>query len=66
MGRIERFILWAGTLHASDQLLFLGSILFGVLALMSGMMTENYVFILIGVVWVVGGPLVVRIGANRK
>jgi len=66
MRRVERFIIWAGTLHASYQFLFLGSILFGFLALMSGMMTENMVFVIIGIGWIVAGPIVVWIGSSRE
>lgn len=66
MGRVERFILWAGTLDAPYQLFLLASILVGFLALLTGMMTENLVFVVLGVGWILVGPVVVRIGASSE
>ena len=66
MGRVARFFVWAGTLHASYQVFLLGSILIGVLALLSGMMTENLVFVMIGIGWILVGPIVVWISERNE
>lgn len=66
MGRIERFFVWAGSLHATYQILLLASILVGTLALLTGMMSENMVFVGLGVGWLLIGPVVIYIAASNE
>ena len=56
---MESYLRWYVELEIFYKILIIASLLIGSLAFFTGVGTQNPVFMLIGGLWLVGGPLVV-------
>lgn len=56
---MESYLRWYVELETFYKILIIASLLIGSLALLTGVGTQNPVFILVGAFWLVGGPLVI-------
>lgn len=52
---MEKYLWWYADLDRFYQLLFQASILVGLLAVLTGLGTQNPVFLGVGLLWVAGG-----------
>ena len=63
---MSRYLLWYANLHKFYRIILLAAVGVGVLALGTGMATENPVMFVIGLFWLVATPAVVHVASSYE
>lgn len=63
---MEKYILWFAGLRRFNQILVAGAVFFGMAAFATGIATENPVFLVLAVFWLVVAPATVWWAAARE